>query len=101
MIEPLGYLRFMGLMVNSKFVLTDSGGMQTETAVLDIPCLTMRENTERNETTQAGTNTLVGNDTQLIVGESMKILDGNGKTGSYPEIWDGRAAQRIAETLSA
>ncbi len=100
MIEPLGYLRFMGLMVNSKFVLTDSGGMQTETAVLDIPCLTMRENTERNETTQAGTNTLVGNNTQLIVEESMKILDGNGKTGSYPEIWDGRAAQRIAETLS-
>ena len=99
-VEPLGYLSFMGLMVNSKFVLTDSGGMQTETTVLNIPCLTMRENTERQETVREGTNILVGSDTGLIIEESMKILDGNGKTGSYPGIWDGHTARRIAETLS-
>ena len=95
-VEPLGYLRFMGLMVNARFVLTDSGGMQTETTVLGIPCLTMRENTERQETVRDGANTLVGSDTQLIIEESKKILDGNGKTGAYPEIWDGHAAERIA-----
>lgn len=100
-IEPLGYLSFMGLMVNSKFVLTDSGGMQTETTVLNIPCLTMRENTERQETAREGTNILVGSDTQLIIQESMKILDGNGKAGSYPDIWDGQTAQRIARILNA
>ena len=98
-VEPLGYLKFMGLMINSKFVLTDSGGMQTESTVLGIPCLTMRENTERPETLEIGTNTLVGNDTQLIIEESRKILDGNGKTGSYPEIWDGHTAERIAKLL--
>ena len=99
-IEPLGYLSFMGLMVNSKFVLTDSGGMQTETTVLNIPCLTMRENTERQETAREGTNILVGSDTQLIIQESMKILDGDGKAGSYPDIWDGQTAQRIARILN-
>ena len=74
--------------------------MQTETTVLNIPCLTMRENTERQETAREGTNILVGSDTGLIIEESMKILDGNGKTGSYPGIWDGHTARRIAETLS-
>ena len=100
-IEPLGYLEFMGLMVNAEFVLTDSGGMQTETTVLNIPCLTMRENTERQETVREGTNILVGSDTQSIIQESMKILDGNGKTGSYHEIWDGHTARRIVKTLNA
>jgi len=99
-IDPLGYLKFMGLMLNSRFVLTDSGGMQTETTVLNIPCLTMRENTERPETIKEGTNTLVGNDTHLIIEESMKILDGRGKTGVYPEIWDGRTSERIVKTIT-
>ena len=99
-IDPLGYLEFMGLMVNSGFVLTDSGGMQTETTVLNIPCLTMRENTERPETIREGTNTLVGNDTHLIIEESTKILDGYGKTGIYPEIWDGHTAERIVKTIA-
>ena len=99
-IEPLGYLKFMGLMINSKFVLTDSGGMQTESTVLNIPCLTMRENTERPETIREGTNTLVGNDTDLIIAESMKILEGKGKRGTYPEIWDGHTAKRIAEVIN-
>jgi UDP-N-acetylglucosamine 2-epimerase (non-hydrolysing) len=94
--EPLGYIKFMGLMINAKFVLTDSGGMQTETTVLNIPCITMRENTERPETIRNGTNTLVGNNTQLIIEECRKILEGNGKSGSDPCIWDGHAAERIA-----
>jgi len=98
--EPLGYLKFMGLMINAKFVLTDSGGMQTETTVLNIPCLTLRENTERPETIREGTNTLVGNNTHLIIEESMKILSGKGKTGVYPEIWDGHTAERIARILN-
>ncbi|MBM3242988.1 UDP-N-acetylglucosamine 2-epimerase (non-hydrolyzing), partial [Candidatus Poribacteria bacterium] len=78
-LEPIGYLRFLNLMMNSKFVLTDSGGMQEETTVLNIPCLTLRENTERPETIDGGTNTLVGNDTQRIISESLKILNGKGK----------------------
>jgi UDP-N-acetylglucosamine 2-epimerase (non-hydrolysing) len=98
--EPLGYLEFMGLMINAKFVLSDSGGMQTESTVLNIPCLTMRENTERPETIREGTNILVGNDTQRVIEESMKIINGNGKTGSFPKIWDGHVAKRIAEILN-
>ena len=98
--EPLGYLRFMALMVNAKFVLTDSGGMQTETTVLNIPCLTLRENTERPETIREGTNILVGSDTQLIIEESTKILDGKGKIGAYPEVWDGHTAQRVVKIIN-
>ena len=98
-IEPLGYLKFMGLMVNARFVLTDSGGMQTETTVLNIPCLTMRENTERPETIRDGNNTLVGSDARLIIGESIKILDGNSREGVYPKLWDGNTAERIVEVL--
>ena len=86
-------------MMNAQFVLTDSGGMQQETTVLGIPCLTLRENTERPETIDEGTNTLVGNDTQRIIEESFKILEGQGKTGSYPELWDGHAAERIVEII--
>jgi len=97
--EPLGYLKFMGLMVNAKFVLTDSGGMQTETTVLNIPCLTLRENTERPETIREGTNMLVGTNTRLIVDESMKIINGNGKLGTYPKLWDGYATERIVEII--
>ncbi|MDQ1316896.1 MAG: hypothetical protein QG588_545 [Candidatus Poribacteria bacterium] len=97
--DPLGYLEFMGLTINAKFALTDSGGMQTETTVLNIPCLTMRENTERPETLRDGTNTLVGNDTKLIIEESMKILDGKGKSGTYPKIWDGHTAMRVVDIL--
>jgi len=98
-LEPIGYLRFLNLMMNAQFVLTDSGGMQEETTVLNIPCLTLRENTERPETIDEGTNTLVGNDTQRIIEESFKILDGLGKAGTYPKLWDGHAAVRIVETL--
>jgi len=99
-IEPVGYLRFLNLMMHAKFVITDSGGMQEETTVLNIPCLTLRENTERPETVDDGTNTLVGNDTQRIIKESFRILKGQGKTGSYPELWDGHAAERIVERIN-
>lgn len=100
-IEPVRYLRFLNLMMNARFVITDSGGMQEETTVLNIPCLTLRENTERPETIDEGTNTLVGNDTKRIIEESFKIIEGQGKTGTYPELWDGWASERIVETLYA
>jgi len=96
--EPLGYLECLNLMMDSKFVLTDSGGMQTETTVLNIPCLTMRTNTERPETLIQGTNTLVG--IGSIIGNSQKILDGKGKQGTYPKIWDGHSAERIVSIIS-
>jgi UDP-N-acetylglucosamine 2-epimerase (non-hydrolysing) len=99
--KPIGYAKFLNLMMHTKFVLTDSGGMQEETTVLSIPCLTMRENTERPETIHQGTNILVGNDPQRIVNESFKILDGKGKKGGiYPELWDGHTAERIVEIIS-
>ena len=98
-IEPIGYLRFLNLMMHAKFVITDSGGMQEETTVLNIPCLTLRENTERPETIDEGTNTLVGNDTQRIIEESFKIIEGRGKSGSYSELWDGHAAERIVKNI--
>ena len=98
--EPIGYLRFLNLMAHAKFVITDSGGMQEETAVLNVPCLTLRDNTERPETINEGTNTLVGNNTQRIIEESFKILDGQGKTGTYPELWDGHASERIVSILT-
>ena len=100
LIEPLGYLEFLKLMMESKFVMTDSGGMQEETTVLKIPCLTLRETTERPITIKEGTNILVGNDTKKIIREAEKILDGKGKKGTYPKLWDGKAAERIISVLS-
>jgi len=97
--DPIGYLDFMKLMHNSKLCLTDSGGIQEETTYLGIPCITMRENTERPVTVDIGTNVIVGSDTNLIVTEVEKILQGNQKTGKIPELWDGKAAERIVEIL--
>ncbi|MBU0566638.1 UDP-N-acetylglucosamine 2-epimerase (non-hydrolyzing) [bacterium] len=99
LVEPLGYLDFMSLLANSKFVLTDSGGIQEETTVLGIPCLTLRENTERPITVKEGTNVIVGVDKEKIVEESRNILNGNSKTGKTPKFWDGKAAQRIVKIL--
>ncbi len=98
--EPLGYLDFMGLLSHSKFVLTDSGGIQEETTVLGIPCLTLRKNTERPVTVEEGTNVIVGVDKERIVEESYKILDGVGKSGKVPKLWDGKTAQRIVKILT-
>lgn len=97
--EPLGYLDFLQLMSQAKFVLTDSGGVQEETTILGVPCLTMRENTERPVTIHEGTNTLVGSSEALILSEVAKILAGQGKQGRIPQYWDGHAARRIADIL--
>ena len=101
LLEPLGYLDFMNLLHDAKFVLTDSGGIQEETTYLGIPCLTMRENTERPITVEIGTNTLVGSDTELIIKEAKQILAGNNKQGQVPPLWDGKAAQRIVYTIES
>jgi UDP-N-acetylglucosamine 2-epimerase (non-hydrolysing) len=97
--EPLGYLDFLRLMDTSALVLTDSGGIQEETTYLGIPCLTLRENTERPITVEVGTNELCGLDADLVIRKGTAVLDGKGKTGRVPELWDGRAAQRIARII--
>ena len=99
-IYPLGYLDFLKLMSDSKFVLTDSGGVQEETTVLRIPCLTLRNETERPVTVEQGTNIIVGTDKERIIEESMKILQGKRKSGEIPELWDGGAAERIVDILA-
>jgi UDP-N-acetylglucosamine 2-epimerase (non-hydrolysing) len=95
--EPLGYLEFLGLTSQAKLVLTDSGGLQEETTALGIPCLTIRENTERPVTITEGTNTLVGVDPARIVEEARRALAAKGKAGRTPALWDGKASDRIAE----
>ena len=97
--EPLGYLEFLNLMANARLALTDSGGIQEETTILGVPCLTLRENTERPVTVTQGTNTVVGRDPERIVTEALAILDGRNKGGRVPELWDGRAAERIVNVL--
>ncbi|PID43513.1 MAG: UDP-N-acetylglucosamine 2-epimerase (non-hydrolyzing) [Proteobacteria bacterium] len=96
---PVGYLDSITLMSNAKLVLTDSGGIQEETTALGVPCLTMRENTERWITVDEGTNTIVGTDHDKIIAEFEKILDGNGKAGRRPDLWDGEAAVRIVREI--
>ena len=99
MLPPQGYLEMLGLMSGAALVLTDSGGMQEETTALGVPCLTLRENTERPITIEQGTNTLVGRDRSAIERAVGDILSGQGKRGRVPELWDGRAADRIAAHL--
>ncbi|NIQ39109.1 MAG: UDP-N-acetylglucosamine 2-epimerase (non-hydrolyzing) [Proteobacteria bacterium] len=98
--DALGYLDFQNLVVHSKFVMTDSGGIQEETTVLGIPCLTLRDTTERPVTITLGTNLLLGHDKRRIIEEAMKILRGEGKGGQSPPLWDGRAAERIVGILA-
>lgn len=100
LMEPLSYLNFLKLMTNATLVMTDSGGIQEETTALGIPCLTLRNTTERPITVTQGTNTLVGNGDERVIEEAFRILDGKGKKGSCPELWDGKAAERIVEVLS-
>ena len=99
MIDPLGYIDFMNLVKGSKFVLTDSGGIQEETTILKVPCLTMRENTERPVTIMQGTNILVGRDLLKIKRGINRILSGRLKKGTIPKYWDGKTAQRIVKIL--
>ncbi len=98
--DPIGYLDFMQLMQNARLILTDSGGIQEETTYLGIPCITIRENTERPITVDIGTNVLVGPKVDRIIHETEKIISGNGKKGKIPELWDGNAAERIVRILA-
>jgi UDP-N-acetylglucosamine 2-epimerase (non-hydrolysing) len=98
-LPPQGYLEMVGLMSAARLVLTDSGGLQEETTALGVPCLTMRENTERPITVEQGTNTMVGRDRAAILRGVDEILAGHGKVGRVPEYWDGHAAERIAADL--
>jgi len=99
MIEPVGYLDALCLLAGATIVLTDSGGVQEETTVLGVPCLTLRENTERPITVTEGTNTLVGTRKETILAEARNVLAGRGKKGRVPRLWDGNAAQRIVQVL--
>lgn len=99
MIEPLGYLEFNYLVKHSKAVITDSGGITEETTVMGIPCITLRDNTERPETVTIGTNELIGTNPAAIAPAMQKLFNGGWKKGSIPELWDGMAAQRIVEHL--
>ena len=101
LIDPLGYLDFLRLITEATFVLTDSGGIQEETTVLGIPCLTLRNNTERPVTVTEGTNVLVGTNKSKMIDESHKILKGTWIKGRVPELWDGKAAKRIVTILES
>ena len=100
-LPPLGYLEMLGLMKDSRLVLTDSGGIQEETTALGVPCITLRESTERPITVTEGTNTIVGSDPDLIFSCYQDVKNFGGKTGRIPELWDGKAAERIAKTINA
>ena len=100
LLPPQGYLEMLGLMSAAKLVLTDSGGIQEETTALAVPCLTMRENTERPITVDEGTNTLVARDRAKVLAVVDEILATGGKRGRRPEFWDGHAAPRIARHLA-
>jgi len=96
LLEPQGYLEMLGLLAHARVVLTDSGGIQEETTALSVPCVTMRENTERPITVEQGTNTLVARDRQKALACIEDVLRSGGKRGRMPELWDGHAAERIA-----
>jgi UDP-N-acetylglucosamine 2-epimerase (non-hydrolysing) len=97
--KPLGYLDFLRLMSKAALVLTDSGGIQEETTVLGIPCLTLRHNTERPITVKEGTNTIVGNDPDKIIQAGLEVLEKGTQKKRSPKYWDGKAAERIVEIL--
>lgn len=99
LIAPVGYLDFLCLLSKATLVLTDSGGIQEETTALGVPCLTLRENTERPITISQGTNLLVGTQPGKIVAAAREILAGRSKAGRVPPLWDGHAAERIVEIL--
>ena len=97
--DPLGYLEFLALQRYARVVVTDSGGIQEETTYLGVPCVTARKNTERPVTVTTGTNYLVGDDMDLLLRTVFEILDGKGKRGACPILWDGKASERVADVL--
>jgi UDP-N-acetylglucosamine 2-epimerase (non-hydrolysing) len=100
LVGPQAYMAFLDLWKDAVVVLTDSGGLQEETTALGVPCITIRENTERPVTVDEGTNVLAGTDAANIVAEARKILQGKGKQGRRPHLWDGQAAERIVGILA-
>ena len=101
LVEPMGYFDFIGLVAACKLVVTDSGGIQEETTALGVPCITLRESTERPITVEEGTNVVVGTDVGAIRAAVDDVLTTGGKVGRIPEYWDGKAAPRIARVLEA
>jgi UDP-N-acetylglucosamine 2-epimerase (non-hydrolysing) len=99
--EPLGYFEFQKLVKDCKFVMTDSGGIQEETTFRQKACLTLRENTERPSTVEIGTNTLVSFDVEILKQHIDAILEGNYKKGQVPELWDGKATERILDVIAS
>lgn len=99
LVGPQAYMAFLNLWKDAALVLTDSGGLQEETTALGVPCITIRENTERPITVEQGSNVLVGTDPEKIISEVNKILIGKGKKGCRPKMWDGKAAERIVKVL--
>ena len=99
LIDPIGYLDFLAMQRKATIVITDSGGIQEETTFLRIPCLTVRENTERPVTVEIGTNILVGQDMKRLKKEVYQILNGGVEKGAVPPLWDGKASERIANVI--
>lgn len=99
MLDPVPYIEFLALQKHATLVITDSGGIQEETTFLGVPCLTVRNNTERPITVTQGTNVLVGQDPSALHSEGTKILSGNAKKGLVPPLWDGQTGERIADVL--
>lgn len=101
LLPPMGYLEMLGLMKDAKLVLTDSGGIQEETTALGVPCITLRNNTERPITVEEGSNTIAGQDPEKIMAIFKDVMQTGGKAGRIPEYWDGHASDRIAAVIGA
>jgi UDP-N-acetylglucosamine 2-epimerase (non-hydrolysing) len=99
LLDPLPYIEFLALQRSAAVVITDSGGIQEETTYLGVPCITLRESTERPVTVTIGTNVIVGQDRKKLTTELVKIVEGEGKKGAIPPLWDGKASERIAKFL--
>lgn len=98
--EPVGYIDFLNLIKNAGLIITDSGGIQEESTYLGVQCITVRNNTERPVTVEVGTNQLIGTDLEKVASVGLAVLEGKKKSGRIPELWDGKAAERIAEILA-
>ena len=97
--EPIGYIDFLALTSEAELILTDSGGIQEESTFLGVQCITLRTSTERPITVEVGTNQLLGNDLEKAKFVALDVLNGNTKNGTIPELWDGKAAERIAKII--